>query len=78
MSNPDADIESMTPDQLKAEVIKLRVGIRAHRDATGHNLCWFVPELWNLLPEKVTPTPEVPDKEEFMRCCKEYRDSLDK
>ena len=78
MLDPDADIENMTPSQLKAEVIKLRAGIRVHRDSSGHNLCWYVPELWDLLPDKVSPTPEVPSQEEFLRCCQEYRSSLGK
>lgn len=56
----DSDLDSMSVEELKAEVLKLRVGIRQHRDASGHNLCWYVPELWNLLPEKVEPKPEVP------------------
>lgn len=73
----DSDLDAMDRSQLVEEVKKLRAGIRAHRDATGHNLCWYVPELWNLLPDKVDPKPEVPPKDEFMRCCKQYRDSLD-
>lgn len=76
MSGQDTDLESMTSYQLRAEVIKLRTGIRAHRDSNSHGLCWFVPELWGLLPEKVTSKPEVPPEDEFLRCCKEYRDSL--
>jgi hypothetical protein len=74
----DDDLETMTLDQLKAEVGKLRAGIRAHRDASGHNLCWYVPELWNLLPEKVVPQPQVPATDEFLHCCKIYRLSLEK
>lgn len=72
----DNDLKDMSREDLIAEVMKLRTGIREHRDATGHNLCWYVPELWDLLPEKTTPSPEVPPKDEFMRCCKLYRESL--
>jgi len=72
----DEDLRDMNPNELIAEVKKLRAGIRAHRDATGHELCWHVPELWNLLPEKVEPRPEVPPKEEFLLQCRKYRDSL--
>lgn len=74
----DEDLDTMTLEELKAEVKKYRAGIRQHRDATGHNLCWFVPELWNLLPEQVDPKPQVPPTEEFINCCKAYRKSLDK
>lgn len=72
----DGDLMTMSERELFEEVVKLRAGIRRHRDATGHNLCWWVPELWNLLPEQKAPEPEVPSKDEFMRCCKLYRDSL--
>lgn len=74
----DQDLKSMTVEELRAEVKKLRAGIRQHRDATGHNLCWYVPELWDLLPEKVEPQPEVPPTNEFLHCCKLYRESLNK
>lgn len=76
MSDHDRDLERMTTAELAAEVKKLRQGIRRHRDATGHNVCWYVPELWELLPEKVNLLPLVPPREEFLQCCAEYRDSI--
>jgi len=74
----DEDIRHMARCELEGEVLKLRTGIRAHRDSTGHNLCWYVPELWNLLPEKVEPKPSVPPTDEFLHHCAVYRASLDK
>jgi len=74
----DNDLEAMTLEELKVEIKKLRAGIRQHRDASMHDLCWYVPELWNLLPEKVEPQPQVPPTEEFLQCCQIYRKSLDK
>jgi hypothetical protein len=74
----DEDLTSMTKEQLEAEVKKLRAGIRQHRDATGHNLCWWVPELWKLLPEGYSPKPEIPEWCEFMQNCAAYRASLSK
>jgi len=76
MPSLDSDLETMNRAALLTEIKKLRAGIRKHRDATGHNLCWYVPELWNLLPEKVDPNPEIPPRDEFLRCCAEYRKSL--
>jgi hypothetical protein len=73
----DNDLMCMDARELFEEVVRLRAGIRKHRDSTGHNLCWYVPELWNLLPEKLVPMPEVPPKDEFLACCRAYRDSLD-
>jgi hypothetical protein len=74
----DSDLDAMDRQQLAAEVLKLRHAIRRHRDATGHDLCWHHPDLWDLLPEKVEPTIAVPPWPKFMRGCIRYRSSLDR
>lgn len=73
----DSDLDSMSREQLIAEIRKLRAGIRAHRDSTGHDLCWHHPALWALLPERTEPSLEVPEWPQFMRGCIRYRQSLD-
>jgi hypothetical protein len=73
----DADLDSLSADQLRAEVRRLRAGIRAHRDSTGQELCWHHPALWGLLPERTDPQPVVPDWPHFMEGCIRYRASLD-
>lgn len=73
----DDDLEQMSHARLIEEVIKLRNGIRAHRDSTGHDLCWYHPDLWGLLPEKTDPLPAVPEWSRFMEGCLRYRQSLD-
>ena len=73
----DGDVESMSREQLAAEVRKLREGIRGHRDSSGHELCWHHPALWGLLPERQDPLPTVPAWPQFMRGCIRYRQSLD-
>ena len=73
----DTDLEGMSRAQLVAEVVKLRAGIRAHRDSTKHQLCWHHPALWGLLPEKTDPVPVVPGWPQFLRGCVQYRQSLD-
>jgi hypothetical protein len=73
----DDDLDAMTRDQLVAEVKRLRDGIRAHRDSTGHDLCWHHPALWALLPDATDPLPTVPTWPEFLRGCLRYRQSLD-
>jgi len=65
----DTDLEGMSRAQLVAEVMKLRAGIRAHRDSTKHQLCWHHPALWGLLPEKTDPVPVVPSWPQFLRGC---------
>lgn len=72
----DHDTHTMGRDQLVAEIKRLRAGIRQHRDAEGHNLCWYVPELWELLPEKLDPRPRVPPVGAFLENCAKYRASL--
>lgn len=42
----DDDLEKMSRERLIAEVKTLRLGIREHRDTTGHDLCWHHPALW--------------------------------
>jgi hypothetical protein len=73
----DEDLERMSRESLIAEVRKLREGIRAHRDSTGHDLCWHHPALWSLLPEKLDPVIAVPPWPKFLRGCVRYRQSLD-
>ena len=73
----DEDLTTMSKDQLIGEVTKLRNGIRAHRDSSGHELCWYHPDLWGLLPEKTDPLPSVPEWPRFMEGCLRYRQSLD-
>ena len=73
----DDDLVTMERDALIAEITRLRDGIRAHRDASGHEQCWHHPTLWALLPERSDPLPCVPDWPQFMRGCVRYRQSLD-
>lgn len=73
----DDDLVLMTREQLISEISRLRAGIRAHRDSTGHELCWHHPALWGLLPERTDPLPTVPSWPQFLRGCLRYRQSLD-
>jgi hypothetical protein len=74
----DTDILGWSREELIAEVMRLRTGIRAHRDSSGHDLCWFHPELWNLLPEQAPRTVAVPAWPQFLRGCVKYREALDR
>jgi hypothetical protein len=65
-------------DALIAEVKRLRAGIRAHRDASGHELCWHHPQLWGLLPEPIPRDIAVPPWPKFMRGCIAYRTALER
>ena len=74
----DDDLAVLDRDALMAEVKRLREAIRAHRDSSGHGLCWHHPKLWGLLPENTDPQPSVPDWPQFLRGCVRYRESLDR
>ena len=73
----DDDLDTLTREQLIEEVKRLRAGIRAHRDASGQELCWHHPDLWRLLPEPLEARLEVPAWPQFLRGCIRYRQSLD-
>ena len=73
----DEDLVDLDREALLAEVKRLRAGIRAHRDSSGHELCWHHPQLWGLLPERTDPLPQVPAWPQFLRGCLRYRESLD-
>ena len=72
----DEDLLTMTQEQLIVEARRLRSGIRAHRDSSGHDLCWHHPELWGLLPEPIPSAIAVPPWPLFFRGCIKYRESL--
>lgn len=74
----DRDLDRLEREGLIAEVMRLRVGIRAHRDSSGHYLCWHHPLLWGLLPEPVELEVAVPPWPRFLRGCVRYRESLDR
>ncbi|MEL6466428.1 MAG: hypothetical protein AAFQ58_15800 [Pseudomonadota bacterium] len=73
----DDDLTQMDRAALVAEVKRLRAGIRTHRDSSGHDLCWYHPDLWALLPETNAADIAVPAWDTFMRGCIAYRRSLD-
>ena len=73
----DEDLNALSREQLLEEVKRLRAGIRAHRDSSGHDLCWHHPDLWSLVPEPLDPRIEVPAWPQFLRGCIRYRQSLD-
>ena len=73
----DDDLDRLTHEELLVEARRLRAGIRAHRDSTGHDLCWHHPDLWSLLPDAPAAELLVPAWPQFMRRCVRYRASLD-
>jgi len=73
----DRDLDGMSRDELVEHARLLRAGIREHRDSSGHDLCWFHPRLWGLLPETAEAEVRVPPWPAFLRGCVRFRESLD-
>jgi hypothetical protein len=74
----DEDLQALSREALIREITRLRAGIRAHRDSSGHDLCWHHPQLWGLLPEPMNADVAVPAWPKFLRGCVRYRESLDR
>jgi hypothetical protein len=74
----DEDLERLSRAELVAEAKRLRAGIRAHRDSSGHDLCWHHPRLWGLLPEPIPAGIAVPPWPKFLRGCLKYREALER
>ncbi|HIH25268.1 hypothetical protein J4476_05405 [Candidatus Woesearchaeota archaeon] len=69
----DGDIDSMSLVDLKNEIIKLRDGIREHRDEKSHGRCWLDDaRLYKLLPENINADFKLPNKDEFLFNCEKY------
>lgn len=75
--DPDSDLAKLSHAGLLATAKAMRVAIRAHRDSTGHDLCWHHPAMWSLLPDAAKSDLIVPEWPQFMRGCIRYRQSLD-
>jgi len=73
----DDDLDDLSHDALLLAAKEMRAAIRAHRDSTGHNLCWHHPQMWSLLPDTSELEPIVPEWPVFLRGCIAYRTSLD-
>jgi hypothetical protein len=76
MTATDLDLLGMSHPGLIREVLILRSTLRRLRDYTGHDLCWYNPEIWAALPEKKQPSPVKPPKPEFLAHCEWFYESL--
>ena len=70
----DEDLESIGAEDLKAEIRKLRKGIRYHRDQKGDDRCWVDDlRLYELLPEGPAGYDStLPTEEKFLENCKRF------
>lgn len=67
----------MSPDDLKAEIMRLRTAFRVEADHTGNHRCWI--NLLEALPEGKSIKPLTLPREEFIKnCCRYYDRNEDK
>lgn len=70
---PDVAVAGMSREELAAEVLRLRAGIRQHRDERGNDRCWMDDHrLYMLLPEKDPGVTTLLPKREFLENCARY------
>ena len=71
MANFDSDLDSISHNNLIAEVLKLRKAIRNHRDQKGDDRCWMDDiELYKTLPEGVADADlSLLSDDQFKRNC---------
>jgi hypothetical protein len=69
----DNDLKSMTVGDLRRLVMRLRTGIRRHRDAEENERCWHNDlALYGQLPEGKPPGRMVGPERILLRNCKRY------
>ena len=70
----DNDLESMSPEDLIAEIKKLRAVIRYHKDQKGDDRCWVDDiRLYETLPEGCTGYDStLPPENVFLENCKKF------
>ena len=72
----DSDVEFMTHFQMKAEILRLRSGVRKHRDQRLDDRCWMDDiELYEVLPEGIEPSYvdlRLLPKDVMLRNCEHY------
>jgi hypothetical protein len=74
----DEDLDKMDQATLLSTAKAMRTAIRKHRDSSGHNLCWFHPEMWCLLPDSPSSAPDIPAWPEFICNCAQFRSTLER
>lgn len=69
----DKDLAKMNAEELRSELIRLRNGIRSHRDKKGDDRCWLNDVvLYQLLPEGKDASFKLPDKDTFLKNCERF------
>ena len=70
MKSYDLDVQRMTPEQLRKEVMKLRKAFRKELSDTGNSRCWI--NLLQALPEGKSLNPLTLPENLFLANCARY------
>ena len=69
----DKDVENMSTDQLREELVALRNAVRLHREERGHDRCWIDDgRLYGALPEQKGAVSQLPPWSEFQANCRRF------
>lgn len=72
----DGDLVGMSIGQLQSEIMRLRSGIRYHRDQRGDDRCWLDDvKLYKLLPDSDQAEFKLPCREKFLSSCERFWES---
>jgi len=66
----DEDVKTMTPTQLRREIMRLRAAFRKELGDTGNRRCWIT--LLKALPEGKMIRPLSLPRHEFLANCEHY------
>ena len=76
LTEHDADLASLSTEQLRAEVLALRNAVRLHRDEKGNDRCWVDDaRLYGSLPERKGAVSQLPPWSEFKTNCRRFWES---
>ena len=71
----DRDLKPMVAPELRREGMRLRNGIRRHRNAHNNDRCWILDsELYRLLPESLNAGTITIPRELVLKNCRAYYD----
>lgn len=69
----DKDLENISLEAAKQEIMQLRDAIRYHMTQKGHDRCWLDnKKLYAVLPEGDKSDMNLPPKEEFLHECNKF------
>lgn len=77
MTYSDAELDQLSAQQLRAELLRVRKAVATDAQRQMHDLCWDRSELWaSVLPDYAGTSASVPPVSAFLGNCLKYRLSM--